>query len=192
MRHALAAFESQVLDGESAFERFHYRGDSSAMSVSAQRGWALFSGRARCVSCHEVAAHAPALFTDHGFHGLPTGRRGGGTPLSDLVDRFMTKKAMGMPLDAILLSDDAMSSLGRFAVTENPAQIGTFKTPSLRNVALTAPYMHDGSVRTLQEAVDVEIYYRGTQDGHPLILTDSDKGDLVAFLHSLTSFQPPH
>ncbi len=68
-----------------------------------------------------------------------------------------------------------------------PKDIGLFKTPSLRNVALTAPYMHDGSVRTLTEAVDAEIYYRSIQSERPLMITPEEKSDLIEFLDSLTS-----
>ncbi len=188
---ALAAFESQLTDGESAFEAFHYGGDAKALSPAAQKGWALFSGRAQCTACHEVADKPPVLFTDHDFHAMPSSKRPGGQELADLVGRFMVARQAGASLDAVLLSDASMSDLGRFVVTESPADIGKFKTPSLRNVAITAPYMHDGSVETLREAVDLEIYYRGTQDGHPLILTDQEKGDLLAFLDALTSFKPP-
>ena len=188
---ALAAFEAQLTDGKSPFETFHYDGDSRAISTAAQDGWKLFSGRAQCIACHEVAPKAPALFSDHDFHALNSNRRPAGQALADLVDRYLLARQAGQSLDAILLSDANMSELGRFVVTQSPADIGKFKTPSLRNVAITAPYMHDGSVATLREAVDLEIYYRGAQDGHPLILTDPEKGELVAFLNTLTSFKPP-
>jgi cytochrome c peroxidase len=188
---ALAAFEAQLTDGKSPFEFFHYDGDSQVISTAAQNGWRLFSGRARCTACHEVPAKPPALFSDHDFHALNSNRRPGGQALADLVDRYMRARQAGQSLDSILLSDANMSELGRFVVTQSPADIGKFKTPSLRNVAITAPYMHDGSVATLREAVDLEIYYRGTQDGHPLILTEQEKGELVAFLNTLTSFKPP-
>ena len=72
-------------------------------------------------------------------------------------------------------------------VTLKPGDIGRFRTPSLRNVALTAPYMHEGSVPTLAEAVEREIYYRGLESGRPLVLTPQEKADLVAFLEALTS-----
>ena len=188
---ALVAFEAQLTDGKSPFETFHYDGDSQAISTTAQNGWRLFSGRAQCIACHEVPPKPPAFFTDHDFHALNSSRRPAGQALADLVDRYMRARQAGQSLDAILLSDANMSELGRFVVTQSPADIGKFKTPSLRNVAITAPYMHDGSVPTLREAVDLEIYYRGTQDGHPLILTEQEKGELVAFLNTLTSFKPP-
>jgi cytochrome c peroxidase len=187
---ALTAFEARLTDGESPFERFLFGGDTSALTPAAVNGWKLFSGRARCTNCHQVGVRAPALFADHDFHALPSTTRPAGQALADLVDQFMAARQAGRSLDAILLSDAKMSELGRFVVTESPADIGKFKTPSLRNVALTASYMHDGSVATLREAVDLEIYYGGSEDGHPLILTDAEKSELIAFLNSLTSFDP--
>jgi cytochrome c peroxidase len=90
-------------------------------------------------------------------------------------------------IGALLSADAQVAALGRFNVTRKPADIGKYRTPSLRNVAVTAPYMHDGSVSTLEEAVDLEIYYRSGQIGRPIILTPQERRDLVAFLHSLTS-----
>ena len=72
-------------------------------------------------------------------------------------------------------------------MTLEPADIGKFRTPSLRNTALTAPYMHDGSVASLEQAVELEIYYRSAEAGIPLILTPIEKTDLVEFLTALTS-----
>jgi len=79
----------------------------------------------------------------------------------------------------------AEAQLGRFNVTQNPADIGLFRTPSLRGVSHTAPYMHDGSVPTLEEAIDREVYYRSLQDGHPLNLSVEERLDLAEFLRAL-------
>ena len=76
--------------------------------------------------------------------------------------------------------------MGRFVVTHEPIDIGAFQTPSLRNVAVTAPYMHDGSIATLSAAVDHEIYYRGFSTGRPISMSVTERQDLVAFLESLT------
>ena len=87
----------------------------------------------------------------------------------------------------LILKDPAVAALGRYNVTKRPQDIGKFKTPSLRNVALTAPYMHDGSVATLDEAVNLEIYYRSGESNQPVILTPIEKTNLIAFLRALTS-----
>jgi len=86
-----------------------------------------------------------------------------------------------------VLQRENLSQLGRFVVTLNPVDIGRFRTPSLRNIAQTAPYMHDGSIETLEAAVDLEIYYRSIEAGRPLILTAQEKADLVEFLKALSS-----
>lgn len=83
--------------------------------------------------------------------------------------------------------DAELAELGRFAVTLDPHDVAAFKTPGLRNVALTAPYMHDGSVETLREAIDLEVYSRGTHGDRPLFLTPVERDDLVEFLEALTS-----
>ncbi len=90
-------------------------------------------------------------------------------------------------LDDLITSDPEVAALGRFVTTRNPRDIGKFRTPTLRNVALTAPYMHDGSIPTLRQAVDFEIYYRSLRSQRPLILTPRERLDLVSFLDSLTS-----
>ena len=87
----------------------------------------------------------------------------------------------------VISQRSGIAALGRFVVTREPTDIGKFRTPSLRNVALTAPYMHDGSVKTLQDAVDVELYSRATALNYPIALTVSERQDLVEFLKSLAS-----
>ena len=72
-------------------------------------------------------------------------------------------------------------------MTKRPQDIGLFKTPRLRNVANTGPYMHDGSIATLEEAVDLELYYRSQGSNDPIILTPKEKDELILFLRTLTS-----
>jgi cytochrome c peroxidase len=72
-------------------------------------------------------------------------------------------------------------------VSRDPKDVGSFKTPSLRNVALTAPYMHDGSVTTLEQAIILEAYYGRADGAPPVILSARDVGDIAEFLRSLTS-----
>jgi cytochrome c peroxidase len=84
-----------------------------------------------------------------------------------------------------VLLDPQLAELGRFAVTLDPHDLAAFKTPGLRNVARTGPYMHDGSVATLGRAVDLEVYSRGARDARPMILTPSERSDVIAFLEAL-------
>jgi cytochrome c peroxidase len=182
----LAAFQRTLVDGDSAFDRF-IAGETEAMSPQAISGWQLFNGRAQCTRCHAAEGPKP-LLTDHGFHSLRVGLKGVERRLPRLVQQLARLRDDKRTQDHSVLSDPDMAALGRFVVTLDPKDIGKFKTPSLRNVAITAPYMHDGSVPTLAEAVDLEVYYRSTEDGRPLILTAGEKSELVAFLESLTGW----
>ncbi|MCO4759287.1 MAG: hypothetical protein KC477_14800 [Oceanospirillaceae bacterium] len=133
------------------------------------------------MSCHTINKDG-ALFADGRFHRLGVGFKAIESRLSAIALRYVNSDE-----PATNLTPREISELGRFSVTRKPADIGKFKTPSLRNVALTAPYMHDGSVATLEEAIELEIYYRGTEAKRPLILTPQVKANLVAFLKALTS-----
>ena len=186
---AIAAYERTLVSGATPFDRFR-EGNTAALPAAARRGWQLFNEQAQCARCHLPEGARP-LFTDHQFHSLAIGIRSIERKLPALVERLVQLHKDGRAFDRALSADADIAALGRFAVTLDPADIGKFKTPGLRNVALTAPYMHDGSVATLAEAVDLEVYYRGTLDGKPLILTPSEREDLVAFLHSLTSEKLP-
>lgn len=180
---ALAAFESTLRSGPTPFDEFR-AGAATAISESARRGWELFKGRADCARCHPADGSRP-LFTDNGFHSLGVGLPGGRLP--ELVSQARRLWSLGKDAGDLLLANADLGSLGRFLVTREPKDIGAFKTPGLRNVALTAPYMHDGSVATLEDAVDLELYYRGANKGAPLVLSMGERADLVAFLQALTS-----
>jgi cytochrome c peroxidase len=112
------------------------------------------------------------------------------TALSAHLGQFASQLVGLSPtqLNEQITSDPKVASLGRFAVTLDPGDIGLFRTPSLRNVARTAPYFHDGRAADLTEAVDREIYYRGNE--RPLVLNPAERADLVSFLESLTSPEP--
>lgn len=162
---AIAAYERTLLRANSPFDRYLYGGDSSALTPSARRGLAVFRdpAKANCAACH-IIGEKYALLTDGGFHNLGIGMN----PEGELTD------------------------LGRYEITKREGDQGSFRTPSLRNVAQTAPYMHDGSLKTLKEVVD---FYIGGGNAnpyrdkliHPLThLTREERADLVAFLESLT------
>jgi cytochrome c peroxidase len=179
---AVASFERTLISFSSPFDRF-IAGDKSAMSASAQRGWALFNEKARCNNCHGYVASLPT-FSDNKFHNI-------GVAMHAANFAELARKAAQSPLSD-LAHAAAYSELGRFLVTKQEKDIGAFKTPGLRNVALTAPYMHDGSQRTLEEVID--FYDKGGEnnpylDGgmRPLKLTPEERADLVEFLKTLTS-----
>jgi cytochrome c peroxidase len=183
---AIGSYERTLIAGGSAFDRFFYGKEKTALSTSAQRGLILFRGTAECSSCH-IIGKASALFTDQNFHSVNIGLSRIAARLAGLTSRVVALREAGERVDAAILSDPDISELGRFVVTLDPGDIGKFRTPSLRNVALTAPYMHDGSVGTLREAVERELYRHDRREARPLILTPQEKQDLVAFLNALTS-----
>lgn len=183
---ALAAFQRTLISLPSPFERYLATGDAKDVSEAAKRGFIVFRGVAGCSNCHVISDRALQL-TDHEFHGVALVSTELGSKLAALVTRVnkMTMEEISLAIP----EDTDLASLGRFLVTKNPKDIGKFKTPSLINVAVTAPYMHDGSVATLSEAIDREIYYRGAELNRPIVLTVEEKRDLQAFMESLTT--PP-
>jgi cytochrome c peroxidase len=194
---AIASFERTIVAGDAPFDRYFYAGDSKALTPAQVRGLALYTGKGRCVSCHRIE-QTQALFTDNRFHNIGVGFRSIRGKEDATAEAFLQDKHKGANVDVTVLTKANMSELGRFAVTENITRVGAFKTPTLRNVAVTAPYMHDGSLKTLDDVVS--FYNNGGrvkdtdpvsdfQSGgiRPLHLTDREKQDLVAFLQALTS-----
>ena len=199
---AIAAFERTEVSGDSPFDRWYFGGDKDAISEQAIRGFAVFLGTGRCVSCHVIEQDF-ALFTDHQFHNVGVGINDIQDKVPELARAFQVAKNEGMDVDVAVLTDADTSHLGRFAVDDQLSSMGAFKTPTLRNIAVTAPYMHDGSLKTLREVV--EHYNNGgvTKEGNPinpflsggirpLDLTEQEIDDLVKFMETLTSprFEP--
>lgn len=151
---ALGSFQRTILTGGSPYD-LHLVGKRRALEEDAQRGLALFNGKARCASCHT----GPDL-SDGRFHNVGAG---------------MQRR---------------VQDLGRYEVTKEDKDRGAFRTPILRNLSDTFPYMHDGSLATLEEVIDY--FDRGGQanpwispDMKPLGLTGPEKKDLAAFLLAL-------
>ncbi len=152
------------------------------------RGLELFRGRARCASCHRLGEES-ALLTDGEFHPSPLPiPESALAQLGSLTEKVSQTRARGDidALNALIANDRDISALGRFVVTLAPKDIGAFKTPSLRNVALLGPYMHDGSIALLSQAIEIELYSR-TERNYPLVLTEDERADLLGFLEALTS-----
>lgn len=185
---AIAAYERTLTSSNTDVD--HYLdGDLNSLSQAAQRGYQLFTGTAACTTCHEIGEHRQ--FTDNKFHVLAVGLDKIVDHLGPLATDIDAQRRSGKTADELILSRTEFAELGRFAVTLDPSDIGKFRTPSLRNVAGTAPYMHDGSVATLEEAVDLEVYYRSSERGRPLILTPAERRDLIALLEALTDRRIP-
>lgn len=192
---ALAAYQRSLIAGGSAFDRYFYGGEQDALEPAARRGLALFRGKANCVACHSIGKDS-ALLTDQALHNTGLGWHASMTPGAALR-RSEVAPGTVIAYDLRAVADSAErppNDLGRYEVTEVPADRWKYRTPSLRNVALTAPYMHNGSLSTL---ADVVAFYNGggvPNEGldpliRPLGLGAAEQADLVAFLGSLSS---PH
>jgi cytochrome c peroxidase len=187
---ALASYERTLLSANSPFDRWYFMRDETAVSQEVKAGFKLFSGKGQCSTCHTVSKEG-ALFTDQGFHNT-------GVAQVQLVPEKTVDVDLGggltvkMPraqVEEILTPPS--KDLGRYEITLDPTDLWRYKTPSLRNVALTAPYMHNGVLLTLEDVI--EYYNRGGtgsegQDPRiaPLHLTPAEKRELLAFLQSLT------
>lgn len=193
---AIAAFERMQIAGDSPFDRWYFTG-AATLTDQQIRGFDLFVNEARCVSCHRVE-QTQALFTDNRFHNIGVGINDIQADVPELAGAFLEAEATLAEVDVQVLTDARTSELGRFAVSRGFDDLGSFKTPTLRNIAATSPYMHDGSMKTLRETV--EHYNNGgvTNEGdpvndflsggiRPLGLTEAQIDDVVAFMEALTS-----
>lgn len=166
--NAISSFERTLLSGNSPFDRWYYGHDEKAVNDSVKRGFQIFRDvkKGNCESCHTVNERY-ALFTDNKFHNIGIGA-----------------------------TEEKIADTGRVTVTGNIHDTAAFKTPSLRNIAITAPYFHDGSRRTLKEVMD---FYIGGGNSNPYLdkevhslefLTAQERTDLLAFMESLTGDIP--
>ncbi|HEY0766197.1 MAG TPA: cytochrome-c peroxidase [Pyrinomonadaceae bacterium] len=151
VRDAIATFERSLITPNSRFDRY-LRGEEDALNSEALEGYRLFKDYG-CVSCHQGAGVGGNLFEKFG-----------------VMNDYFTQRGNSTKAD-----------FGRFNVTKNEADKYVFKVPSLRNVALTGPYFHDGSAATLEEAVRIMSLY---QLGRTL--TPEETNSIVKFLRSLS------
>jgi cytochrome c peroxidase len=183
---ALATFERTIISGRSAYDRYHYDRDDTAISPAARRGEQLFfSQPLSCFRCHNGFNFSGA--TDF------EGRHEGGMPEYHNTGLYNLAGALSYP----------SPNTGVYEVTHRPEDIGKFKAPTLRNIAVTGPYMHDGSIASLDEVLDhyaaggrtiAEGAHRGVGHDNPnkspivkgFPLTAEQKADLIAFLNALT------
>lgn len=182
---ALAALILALPKPPTPFDRYLATHDTKTLSIDAREGMRLFEGKAGCSQCHRVDG-ASAPFTDEAFHATGTGLQAEAAALPELARRAAAIRSDPAVVGVDVGTHPDDSALGRFMVTHHPADLGLFRTPSLRYVANTAPYMHDGSVATLEAAVDQEIYWRGLTTRKPLSLTVHERATLIAFLRALS------
>lgn len=189
---ALAAYQRTLVAGGSPFDRWFFGGEREVLSPLAQRGFEQFRALG-CIGCHPVGERH-ALFSDGAFHNVGVRARSealAAQPVDVVLIPGVVTQVTPETLRTIGVAD--APDLGRAEVTGRAADRRAFRTPSLRNVALTAPYMHDGSLTTLDEVLDH--YARGgwpadaQQDARirPLAMDADTRRALIAFLESLTS-----
>lgn len=187
---ALAAYQRTLVSANSRFDRWHYGKEQGALTTEEQAGFRLFSGKAGCSICH-VVGERHALLTDNRFHNTGIGyAHSMGLPKTHRV-QLAPGKFVDVEDKALDSFERPLADVGRYEVTLDPADSWAYRTPGLRNVALTGPYMHDGSIATLEEVI--EFYDRGAIDNpqkdpllKPLGLSPTEKQSLAAFLRSLT------
>jgi len=185
---ALAAFERTQYSGNAPFDRF-LAGDARAIDEQAKRGWALFNGKARCADCHAFNTVNP-LFSDQKFHNIGIAAHDRNFAALARKSVPLVENATAEQIDELALKPD-YSELGRFLITKNESDIGAFKTETLRNIGVTGPYMHDGSLTTLWDVID---HYNKGGVANPYLdggiqrlgLAENEIDDLVAFLFTLT------
>jgi cytochrome c peroxidase len=187
---AIATFERTIISGRSPYDRYHFDRDDSAISSGAKRGEVLFySSQLSCFRCHGGFNFSDA--TDfEGRHGEMAEEGEGGFHNTGL---YNLKGPFSYPAP----------NTGVYAITNRPADMGKFRVPTLRNIAVTAPYMHDGSIATLE---DVLAHYaaggrtiatgpnggvgRDNPNKSPIVhgfsLSTDQRDDLIAFLNTLT------
>lgn len=164
MSRALATYIRSLMSGNARYDRY-VNGDRTALSAEAQTGLKIFRGKGNCTACH-----VGPNFTDDKLHNTGIAWAG----------------QAGRPETAGLFLDD-----GGAAISGKPEDRGAFKTPTLREIERTAPYMHDGSLASVDAVVD---YYDRGGNRHALLdpevrpigLTASEKHALIAFLRSLS------
>lgn len=189
---AIASYERTIISGNSPFDRWYFDKDETALSESAKQGFRLFRGKAGCVHCHTIQKDY-ALFTDDAFHNTGLGWQvSAGPGPSEIQVQLAPGVKVPVPRSVVnSVGERLPSDLGRYEVTQDPADRWRYKTPTLRNVSLTAPYMHNGAFGTLKEVV--EFYNQGGVTNplldpfiRPLRLTNAEVEDIVTFLESLT------
>ena len=181
---AIATFQRSIVSARSPYDRYHFDRDDTAVAPEVRRGEMLFHSRPlSCFTCHGGSHFSNSMSSE---------------PRTTPVEFHNT----GLYNLAGALSYPAPNT-GLHEVTHQPEDVGKFKVPTLRNIAVTAPYMHDGSVATLEEVIDhyaaggrsiASGEYRGVGHDNPnktasirgFTITPAQRADLIAFLRSLT------
>ena len=190
---AIASYERSLVSGNSKFDKWYYGGDKNIVNEKVKKGFDVFVGKGNCSSCHAVGENS-ALFFDNKLHNTGIGY----AESMGLLQSKKTKVQLA-PGEYVEVDNDIIKSvnqqkrendLGLYTITENPSHRWLFKTAGLRNISLTAPYMHNGIFATLDEVID--FYNEGGFQNEllsPMIrklnLSFLEKENLKLFLESL-------
>lgn len=189
---AIASYERLLVSANSNFDRWYYLKDEKALNKKAKLGFKLFTGKAGCAVCHTIGQKY-ALFTDHKLHNTGIGYQTSVSPEQAKVRvQISPDTYVNVDYDIVRQVEEKLKNdLGLYEITQKPKDLWKYKTPSLRNVALTAPYMHNGSFLRLKEVVN--FYNKGGVKNpllspliHPLDLSEDEVEALVSFLENLT------
>jgi len=188
---ALASWQRTLVSGNSRFDRWYFGSDKKALNTEEQLGFQVFMGKGHCATCHLVGEKS-AIFTDHKFHNTGLGWERTMFPERNSYKVQLAPGIFVQVMGALLKSfEPPQADVGRYEVTIDPKDRWAYKTPILRNVEVTRPYMHDGSLSTLEDVV--EFYDKGGIDNEnkspllkPLKLDSAEKAALVSFMKSLT------
>lgn len=186
---AIASYQRTLVSDAAKVPADRYaKGDKKALNDAQKRGLGLFNGKARCIQCHNGPLASNQKFYDLG---LPDFAGFKDDPLYQVTHRWEHYQK-GVSEEKYRTAD---TDYGLYYITKNPKDIGKFRTPSLREVKYTAPYMHNGVFTTLQEVVD--FYDQGGGKGRnkttllkPLKLSGQEKTDLIAFIEALSMTEP--
>ena len=189
---AFANYQRALVSADSPFDQWAFGNKDNAMNDKAKQGFKLFTGKANCSSCHTINKDY-ALFTDNQMHNTGIGFNES-MGIRPKTERVALAPGVFVDVDTSIIDsvgEKTPADTGLYEITQNPNDRWKYKTPSLRNVTLTAPYMHNGSLSSLEDVID--FYDKGgvknsLQDSRikPLNLENSEKDALVTFLKSLT------
>lgn len=196
---AIASYNRVLVSGNSPFDRWYYGKEDNAISDPAIRGFDLFKGKAQCVSCHTIGEQS-ALFTDNKLHNVGLGFIRSMSVEQPEKETMLVAPGLYMDIAKSFRDTVALTPLpdvGYYEITQHPDDRWKYRTPTLRNVALTAPYMHDGTMHDLETVI--AFYNQGgisqNENGSPNVtqsplikplgLTELESNDLVAFLNTL-------
>lgn len=195
---SIEAYERLIVSRNSRFDQWVASGGTSGLSASEQNGLKVYLGKGRCLLCH-----SGPNFTDNGFHGIGVPQIGAHVPAAPPADRGRIdgiQQVQNDPFNGVgLFSDNVSAGLSKLSglLTGDPGQLGRFKTPTLRSIGETGPYMHTGHLKTLKEVI--QFYnaggnvsgFVGLNELQPLGLTAGEIDDLVAFLLTLDGAELP-